>query len=550
MTERRSLNLKLIFSVLAAFSLSMAFTWFLHGRLSERDAYALIDRAFENVEDEIKDCVDERLVRQCMAVRERLEDGYPSDTASLQALAREMHVTEINIADSKGDVVGSSVPDYLAGPGKPAFNFATAGGKAEDMMCLVDGQETEYCQPFRGNTAHGTWRKFVGVWNPSGGFVEIGCDGEALRRLSRSSLVDLFRNWRVGGKGGIVVTTASGLVLSDYVEPNREGSQWTAPDDTFYWKRKEVESFPTYVMVPKDSAAVQRDVLVGATALLNGAALVFVALLVGFVISSFVRRQMRAQAAKEMKMAADIQLSALPNVFPPFPEETRFDIWASMDTAKEVGGDFYDFYFTGPDRVLFLVADVSGKGVPAALFMMRAKTLLKSAAQTGKPIARAFDEVNNALGEGNSSCTFVTAWAGELNTHTGRVTFVNAGHNPPVVVRGGKAELLKSRPSLALGAMPGVPYGVGEVQLAPGDCIYLYTDGIVEQPDQDGKLYGEDRMLNVFSRQERMGRDVLDAVLADVRRYADGVEQADDCTQLLMLYRGEPGDLPTGKHRG
>jgi len=540
MTARRSLNLKLIFSVLAAFLLSLAFSWFLHDRLSERDAYALIDRTFENVQDELTDCIDERLVIVCMAAREKLEDGYPDDPASLLELARELRVTEVSIADDKGDIIRSSVTDYLAGPGWKAFNFAEAGGEAANMMGLIDGRYTEYCQPYRSNAVNGNWRKFVGVWRHDGGFFEIGCDAEALQSLTRSTCVDLFRNWRVGGTGGIVVTTKSGLVLSDYEEPNREGAQWIEPDDTFYWKRKEIETFPVYVMIPKNSAAVQRDVLVGATAALNGVALVFVALLVGFVISAFVRQQIRAQAAKEMKMATDIQLSALPNVFPPFPDETRFDIWASMETAKEVGGDFYDFYFTGQDRVLFLVADVSGKGVPAAMFMMRAKTLLKSAAQTGKPIAQVFEEVNNALSEGNSSCTFVTAWAGELNTQTGHVTFVNAGHNPPVVLRGGKAELLKTRPSLALGAMPDVRYRVGELQLEPGDEIYLYTDGIVEQPDPSGKLYGEDRLLKALSGQERRQKELLEGVIADVRQYAAGTEQADDCTQLAIRYRGAP----------
>ena len=542
MTARRSLNLKLVFSVLAAFLLSLAFSWFLHDRLSERDAYALIDRTFDNVQDELTDCINERLVLVCMAAREELEDGHPDDPASLLKLARELRVTEVSIVDEKGDVVRSSVEEYLAHTGKPAFNFATTDDKvANEMMGLVDGRYTEYCQPFRCNVSNGNWRKFIGVWRHAGGFFEIGCDAKALQSLARSTCVDLFHNWHVAGTGGIVVTTPSGLVLSDYDEPNREGTQFQPPDGAlFYWKRKEIESFPVYVMIPKGSAAVQRDVLVGATAALNGAALVFVALLVGFVISAFVRQQIRAQAAKEMKMATDIQLSALPKVFPPFPDETRFDIWASMETAKEVGGDFYDFYFIGQDRVLFLVADVSGKGVPAAMFMMRAKTLLKSAAQTGKPVMQVFEEVNNALSEGNTSCTFVTAWAGEMNTRTGHVTFVNAGHNPPVVLRGGKPELLKSRPSLALGAMPEIHYRVGELQLEPGDGIYLYTDGIVEQPNKSEELYGEDRMLKVLSDPTRRGKDILDAVLEDVRRYAAEVEQADDCTQLLIRYRGEP----------
>ena len=542
MTSRRSLNLKLAFSVLAAFLLSLTFSWFLHDRLSERDAYALIDSTFDNVQDELTDCIDERLVHVCMAAREALEDGHPDDPASLLRLARELRVTEVSIADEKGDIVRSSVEDYLARPGRPAFNFAATDDKdANRMMGLIDGRYTEFCQPFRSNAANGNWRKFVGVWRHDGGFFEIGCDAQALQSLARSTCVDLFCNWHVAGTGGIVVTTPSGLVLSDYEKPNREGTQFKEPDgNMFYWKRKEIESFPVYVMIPKGSEAVQRNVLVGATAALNGAALVFVALLVAVVISAFVRQQIRAQAAKEMKMATDIQLSALPKVFPPFPDETRFDIWASMETAKEVGGDFYDFYFIGQDRVLFLVADVSGKGVPAAMFMMRAKTLLKSAAQTGRPVVQVFEEVNNALSEGNSSCTFVTAWAGEMNTRTGHVTFVNAGHNPPVVLRGGKPELLKSRPSLALGAMPGIRYRVGELQLEPGDGIYLYTDGIVEQSDESGKLYGEARMLKVLSDRTHRGKDILDAVLEDVRRYAADVEQSDDRTQLMIRYRGEP----------
>jgi sigma-B regulation protein RsbU (phosphoserine phosphatase) len=337
-----------------------------------------------------------------------------------------------------------------------------------------------------------------------------------------------------------VVTTATGLALSDYEEPNREGSQWADPDDSFYWKRKEIEGFPVYVMIPKDSAAVQRDVLVGATAALNGMALVFVALLVGFVISAFVRQQIRLQSAKELQMAKDIQLAALPNVFPPFPDETRFDIWASMETAKEVGGDFYDFYFTGQDRVMFLVADVSGKGVPAAMFMMRAKTLIKSIAQTGKPLAQVFEDANDALCEGNSSNTFVTVWAGEINTRTGHMTYVNAGHNPPIVRMGGKIEYLKSRPSLVLGAMSGVHYRVNELYLSPDDAIYLYTDGIVEQPNATSELYGEDRLLGVLLNCNKKRNGVLSAVIDDVRRFAVGVEQADDCTQLVMRYRGEP----------
>lgn len=534
MTARRSLNLKLALSILLAFAVSLAVTWGVHGYLAAREADKLIDRAFADVQAEIVSRVNARLVRQAMAVRERLADGAKTDILSLRALARELRITEICVADAKGVITQASEPDYIG------FDFATAEGQAAEMMCLINEPVTEFCQAFQPNTAKGSWRKYVSVWRPEGGFVEIGCDGASLRALARSSLVGLSRNWHVGGTGGIVIVTPTGLVLSDYARPNREGTQWTGPGADFHWRLREIDSFPVYVMIPRSAAAVTRNVLISTTAVLNAVALAFVALLVGFVVSAFVRRQIREQTERELKMAADIQLAALPNVFPPFPDETSFDIYASMKTAREVGGDFYDFYFTGPKTVAFLVADVSGKGVPAAMFMMRAKTLLKSAAQTGKPLADVVAETNDALCEGNEANMFVTAWVGELNVETGRVTYVNAGHNPPAVRRGGAVAYLRGQPGLVLGALAGVPYRSGELQLAPGDAIYLYTDGITEQPNASGELFGEARLLELLKAAPCCQKDLLDGVLASVAAYAGAVEQADDCTQLALRYRGAP----------
>ena len=533
MTARRSLDLKLALSILLAFAVSMAVTWFVHSRLAVREANRLIDSAFADVANEIRACVDARLVRQAMAVRERLEDGAKTDVLSLRALARELRITEICVADTRGVIVHSSEPGYIG------FDFTKAEGQAAEMRCLLGETVTEFCQAFQPNTAKGYWRKYVGVWRPEGGFVEIGCDGASLRALARTSLVGLTRSWHVGGTGGIVVTTPSGLVLSDYASPNREGTQWAGPEPGFHWKRREIDSFPVYVMIPRSAAAVTRNVLIGATAVLNASALAFVAVLVGFVIAAFVRRQIREQTERELKMATDIQTSAMPSVFPPFPDETAFDVYAGMKTAKEVGGDFYDFYFTDSKTVTFLVADVSGKGVPAAMFMMRAKTLLKSAAQTGKPLADVVAETNDALCEGNEAAMFVTAWVGQLDVTTGRVAYVNAGHNPPAVCRGGETAYLRdARPGLVLGAMAGVSYPCHELTLAPGDAIYLYTDGITEQPDASGALFGEARLLDILKAAPARQQDLLEKVLAAVAAYAGAVEQADDCTQLALRYRG------------
>ncbi len=542
MTTRRNLNFKIIFSVFVAFAVSMALTWLVHNWLSERDAYKLIDRIFVSVENEIGNAVNKRLLRQCMAARERLEEGYPTDTVSLQALAQELRVPEIHVADNKGKLIFSSVAKTL----KQGLDFATMSGQAGEMMRLINGYDTEICQKYQKNSMGDAWRKYIAVWKPTGGFVQIGCDDVSLRALSHSSLVGLFRNWRAGGTGGIVVTTPSGLVLSDYAEPNREGMQWELPDNSFYWERREIDSFPVYVMIPKAAAAVQRDVLVGSTAFLTACALIFVAILVGIVIAGFVREQLRLQTAKELKMATDIQVSTLPSVFPPFPEEPRLDIWASMITAREVGGDFYDFYFIGPSRLFFLVADVSGKGVPAALLMMRAKTLIKGAVQTGKSIEQIFAETNDALCEGNASNTFVTVWAGKLNLETGVITYVNAGHNPPIVRRKGKVEYLTGKPSLVLGAMPGFVYTAHELKLEPDDMLYLYTDGITEQPNTADELYGESRLLEVVGARHENQDKLLKSVLSSVTAFAGGREQADDCTQLVLRYRG--GMVKSAEH--
>ena len=251
--------------------------------------------------------------------------------------------------------------------------------------------------------------------------------------------------------------------------------------------------------------------------------------------------------AKELAMAADIQENAIPRVFPPFPEEKRMDLFASMKPARDVGGDFYDFFYSGADRLVFLVADVSGKGVPAALFMMRAKTVPKNLAQTGRPLADAVTEANEALCEGNAANMFVTAWIGELDLATGAVSYVNAGHNPPVRFGQDAApEFVRGRSGLMLGAMPGLSYQARQMRLSPGQMLYLYTDGMTEQPDAKGALFGEKRLCAAIAAGladgrpllERGASPLLDALHAAVLAHGGPVEQADDCTQLLIRWNG------------
>ena len=248
-----------------------------------------------------------------------------------------------------------------------------------------------------------------------------------------------------------------------------------------------------------------------------------------------------AATEKELNTAAGIQADSLPSVFPAFPERTDFDIYASMDPAREVGGDFYDFYLLDEDRLCLLIADVSGKGVPAALFMMSAKILLQSYAQAEHSPASILRKTNDRICAGNEKDMFVTVWLGILDLRTGLLTAANAGHEYPVIHRKGQSfELLKDKHGFVLGGMENLKYREYEIQLSAGDEIFLYTDGVPEANNAANVLYGTDRMLDALNRSNAEDlKGLLGAVRQDVDRFADGAEQFDDLTMLCLRYLGK-----------
>ena len=248
-----------------------------------------------------------------------------------------------------------------------------------------------------------------------------------------------------------------------------------------------------------------------------------------------------ARIDAELAFAKAIQHSALPSVFPPYPGRKEFDIHAAMFTAKEVGGDFYDFYFVDEDTLAFLVADVSGKGIPAAMFMMQSKTLLKSFAESGMGVETVLTTANEKLCEGNDAGMFVTVWMGLLNVKTGHLTFANAGHNPPLVRQaGGEFQYHKTRAGFVLAGMEGIRYRKFELQLQPGDTIYLYTDGVTEATDVQEQLYGENRLQTLLNKQQDAdAQSICSAVKADVDAFVGEADQFDDITMLCLTWHGD-----------
>lgn len=242
----------------------------------------------------------------------------------------------------------------------------------------------------------------------------------------------------------------------------------------------------------------------------------------------------KERIATELNVATQIQASMLPCIFPAFPERGEFDIYASMMPAKEVGGDFYDFFLVDQDHLAVVVADVSGKGVPAALFMVIAKTLIKNQAQQGRTPAEIFTSVNNQLCENNEAGLFVTSWMGILDINTGEFTYVNAGHNPPLLMRaGGEFEYLRSRPGFVLAGMEGIRYRQTTMNLGEGDVLYLYTDGVTEATNAANELYGEDRLLSVANQhKEDTPQQLLPSIKADIDQFVGDAPQFDDITML------------------
>ena len=243
----------------------------------------------------------------------------------------------------------------------------------------------------------------------------------------------------------------------------------------------------------------------------------------------------------ELSAARAIQQSALPNTFPPYPDIPQFDLYAIMDAAREVGGDFYDFFLVDGDapdssKLAFLIADVSGKGIPAALFMMEAKAQIRRELQGGSELGQAVGSVNDELSDGNEACMFVTMWVGVLDYETGHVDYVNAGHNPPLLWQEeGSWHWLRNKSGLPLGLIEGCSYGTDSFDCAVGDKLLLYTDGVTEAMSKDNELFGEGRLETVANASAGEHPEALvTTVRSEVARFAQDAEQSDDITILVL----------------
>ena len=240
----------------------------------------------------------------------------------------------------------------------------------------------------------------------------------------------------------------------------------------------------------------------------------------------------------ELDIATRIQASILPCIFPAFPDRKEFNIFAAMTPAKEVGGDFYDFFMIDERHLAIVVADVSGKGVPAALFMVIGKTLIKDHSQNGKVLGDVFADVNNLLCESNSEDLFITAFEGVLDLVTGEFNYVNAGHEMPFLLQNGKFEAVRIKPCFVLAGMEDMQYKAGSIVMQPGDKIFQYTDGVTEATNQENELFGMERLAGSLNRvKDREPKEIITSVKQDIDAFVGNAPQFDDITMLCLDYR-------------
>ena len=591
--------------IVIAYAITSSFTYVLQNGIVEIETQEVFTTAINDVEKDIRDRSNAHLLGIAEQVKAKYEAG---EFDSLQALADEYGVKEINVVRPDGRICDSTEADVIDN-----YNM----NEKDQSKEFVDTLKTQdsFVQDYRPRGKdESIWRKYAAVNLSTSGFIQVGYDAEQFHRILNEFVIDVTKNRHVG-TGGFVAVCDDNLNLvidDDYngryitsigIDPPEEMlaggrakaihtadivDEKTDYSESYMYVFKFVEGYCIIAAMPEAEATFMRNASLYTSifmqVLIFAGLFVFIYILIKRVIITNLRKindtlgqitsgdlsvtvdvrsneefsslsddinstvstlkryiaEAAARIDKELEYAKQIQLSALPTNF---PDGEEYDVYAQMIAAKEVGGDFYDFYKINDTTVAFLAADVSGKGIPAAMFMMTAKTIIKDLAEGGMAVNDIFTKANEKLCENNESGMFVTAWMGILDLTTGNLQFANAGHNPPLIKRAnGEFEYLKTRAGFVLAGMDGVRYRMGELTLYPGDRIFLYTDGVTEATNKDNQLYGEDRLISFMNRNSTVeATALLPALKGDIDSFVGEAPQFDDITMLMFDYKSIGG---------
>ncbi len=590
--------------VVIAFLVTTAFLWISQTKLAENNAINILSLNISDVNEDINDASNENLLSLAHAIAADLNASDAITSELLSSKANEYGVTEINYVDQNGIIQASTQSEFLdydmAGGEQSAEFLVLLNEKNEFTQKYGPvSYDASILRKYGGVRLDNGG--FVQIGYDSDRFqTDISKNVVGVTRNRHvgegGCIIIVDEEWNIvsdrnGNEGENLEVT--GIWIDKATMPS--GVEFTANvyGENCYCMYEETEGYLIVAVMPVSEAALSRNLSVGVTTGME--IIVFAALfvMIFFLVKKLVVKNIHkineslseitggnldtvvdvrsheefdelsndinstvdtlkkyiadaaARIDAELAFAKAIQHSSLPSVFPPYPNRCDFEIYATMHTAKEVGGDFYDFYLIDEEKLAFLIADVSGKGIPAAMFMMTSKTILKSYAESGMSVEEIFTHANEKLCEGNDAGMFVTAWMGILNTTTGKVTFANAGHNPPLVKHAdGSFEYLKTRAGFVLAGMEGIRYRKNELQLEPGDIIYLYTDGVTEATDLDNRLYGEDRLRALLEKHQNSdAQTICDDVKHDVDTFVGEAAQFDDITMLCLKYNGQEKNI-------
>jgi len=593
----RSFQNWLLLLVIAAFLTTTTFLWIFQTKLAQENTVRLLELNIADVRQDIQDASDENLLELTAEIAGKLNNAEVITADLLFDLCSQYDVTEINCINRDGIIIVSTYPAFLnydmrSGEQSAEFMVLLDGEKEYVQRYQAVSYDASISRKYAGVVLENGGFVQVGY-----GFERFQRDiGEFVIGVTRNRHVGEGGSIIIADESGNIVSDrngnegrnlgVTGILIDAETMPQGEVFSAEVYGERSYCMYKQQEGYTIVAVMPQSEAALSRNVAVSVTTAMQivifSALFIMIFVLVKKLVVDNILKingslaaitdgkldtvvdvrshqefaalsddinstvdtlkryisDAEARIDAELAFAKAIQHSALPSVFPPYPNRKEFAIWACMDTAKEVGGDFYDFYFADEHTLAFLIADVSGKGIPAAMFMMTAKTLLKSYAESGMGVAEVLTQANSKLCENNETGMFVTVWMGYLNTRTGEVTYANAGHNPPFICHGdGSVEMVKSRPGLVLAGMEGIRYRVNTVQLKPGDLLYLYTDGVTEATDAGNNLYGEVRLQAVL-QQKNAGdvEAVCRLVKEDVDNFVGDAPQFDDITMLALKY--------------
>ena len=590
----------LLICVTAGFLMTTVFTWALQTELAQTEANDLIKLNLEDVYEDILDASNKNLLELAENISLRINSAAEVDSGVLASLAEEYNVAEINLIDPSGVITASTHADFLnydmRGGSQSAEFLVLLDGETKEYV--QNYQPTSFDPTILRKYAGIVLDRggFVQVAYDAERFqrdIDDAVVGATRNRHigENGSIIIAGEDWNIvsdrhGNENKNLDVT--GIFIDRGTMPEGQPFDATVYGEDSICAYIVSEGYYIVASIPRTEAMFSRDIAVYVTVFMEFVVFGMLFIVVYFLIKKLVVDNMAkinrslakitsgnldtvvdvrtneefaslsddinstvltlkryiAEAAaridRELEFARSIQHSAIPTVFPPYPGHGEFDIFATMDTAKEVGGDFYDFYFVGENKLGFLIADVSGKGIPAAMFMMTAKTIIKGYAESGIPVDEVFTIANAKLCESNEAGMFVTAWMGVLDITTGKVEFANAGHNPPLVRHGdGTFEYLRARPGFVIAGMEGVKYRKNELYLAPGDEIYLYTDGVTEATDTNNGLYGEERLKALLDSLHGLsGEEVCRAVKGDIDAFVGDAPQFDDITMLYLKYNG------------